>query len=243
MESVNKTTALCLCIIISLLNSCGPKYFVEKSDNEYYKTFQINFDSTIFDKFEFKLRPYHYYKNTKETTSLLSDSTSFIKDNILFHVAADRDILGHNTDHFINKSWFEMELLIENPTHDDLMKEGSIVYIKSSSGKTVNNQEQIKVAHIFAGTVGPKVPLTNGNNQVQLIYITDMKKVLNNKIKDKFKNKKTLAFAVKRLDDKVKVYAVIDIDFKKRSDKSVIYDLTEIFGSELWMNKIENQDQ
>ncbi len=222
------------------LVSCSPTYFSPPTDQELFSTFMTDYDGAKFEKYRFKLMPYHYYKNNRETTSLLSDSTSFIKDNLLFHVAAGEDNISEDRDYFINKSWFELEVSIPKSSEETQLQIGDKVIIKSTAGKTTNGLKLIKVCHIFEGSVGPHIPGSNYKNNIQLIYIDNMKKVIKGKTKDMIIDKRALAFAVEKVKDKIKVYAVIDIGFKRRSDRSVIYDLREIFGSELWMNKINN---
>ena len=231
-------------VLTAIFLGCSPKYFAITGDQGIVDTLGFSIDISECRHYDFSMTPKQYFKNNIQTTSSLSDSSEFIKRNLLFNVNPTDSILDEGS-HFIDRSWFRMDMFIDS--QENQPKEGDKVYIKTMSGKYLlpeekkgddaNNEEgKAKLMYLFFGEVGPTIHENNENNPISLIFINNVYHITKGKTKHKIENKRALAFTVSFKKRRVSVESVIDLNFKKRSDKSVIYDLKHIFGEEIWMN-------
>lgn len=222
--------------------SCTPKYFRIEPDEYMFQELMQLPSLAGYTKYNFTLVPYDYFKKNKLTTALLSDSSIFLKNNLLFHLDSRENYLNQG-ESYLNSSWFRMDAFFEN--QEQGFKEGQNFILRTISGKTqewgVENKiakiEEGKLMYVFKGHVGPTLPLQSQVRNQTMIYIDQVWKISRDKIEEPKKIEKVLAMLVEDHDNFIKVNAVIDINFKRRSEKPIVYDINNIFGESIWMNK------
>ena len=237
--------------VIGLCNSCAPKYFEIVDDCTMFNTLLQSEDSGTphkfndYTKYKFKLVPYEYFKKNKHTTSLLSDSSTFLQKNLLFHLDGSKNQL-EQPENYLNNSWFRMEAFFENI--DTNFITGSEFILRTIAGRNKyaylkNEQDTIvegKLMYVYKGRVGPVVPLEGNLRAQTLLYIDQVWKISRDKVKkDGNDGDKLMAIVVEKKDNHIAINAVIDINYKRRSEKPIIYDLKAIFGEPIWINKTE----
>lgn len=244
-----KKVSIAIILLSALFIGCSPKYFAIPTDQKIVDTIGVSMDLSKSSHYRFIMTPYQYFKNNIQTTSSLSDSSTFMKQNLLFHLNPRDSVLDEGS-HFIDRSWFKMDMFVVSQNAKP--KEGDKVYIKTMSGKYLlpeeklgadanNNIGKAKLMYLYFGEVGPTVQQNNPNNPVSLIYINNVYHITRGKTKHKVKDKRALAFTVDFMDEKISFESVIDLNYKKRSDKSVIYNLKDIFGEAIWMNAVQTE--
>lgn len=231
--------------MLGFIASCSPKYFEIVDDCEMFNVLMPakNFES--YTKYKFKLVPYEYFKKNRHTTTLLSDTSVFLKNNLLFHLDGSKNHLDQ-PENYLNNSWFRMEAFFEDI--DMNFVQGSDFVLRTIAGRNKyaylkDAQDTIqegKLMYVFSGKVGPVVPLEGNVRSQTLLFIDQVWKISRDKVQSEGKmGEHLLAIVADKKANHIAINAVIDINYKRRSEKPIIYDLKAIFGEPIWINETE----
>jgi len=237
-----------ICAMGLLFSGCSPKYFDLGESSNIWQHVDIDLNTDDMYQYALHLEPMYVFKGDKQAVALLSHESTKILENRIFHIDAGKNVLERDEQYCVNQNWHEIDVWVPmNAISGDSLVAGSSVYISSISGKTAGNNRKAKLGYTYTG----KVHQVGGDHQMTqgliLVIIDQVYKVRSNGKKIKVKDvcdKESLCFVVRKQPDgtaltNISVAALIDMGFKKRADKSVIYEMEDIFGEDLEM-KLQN---
>lgn len=205
-------------------------------------------NSVNFTKYSFKITPHLYFKNYKETTTLLSPQSKFINDDLLFNIPIDSNFM--DTKNFINRTWNTIDVYVEkmeNEIDTFHFKEGSKFMIVSTFGRS----DYSKIGDVFKEgkleakqmviMLGRVVKNNTSSEEYNFMVVDEIYNLQG--INKGFKAKEVLidqdgyAFLVQKTIDDLSVWAIIDYGALNQSHKKEIYSLPAQFGEPLLFNR------
>ena len=234
-----------------LFVGCRPKYFEIVSNERIIEALSLDIDFENSKRYRFQLRPAHFFKNNERTSVLVSDSSRFMRSNTLF--TTDPRLFSFNdTPNYIDSSWFRIEVLLENQKPDLANRK---IYIKTLSGKQFDIEERkwmadhgqtvktqgAKLSNIYVGEVTRESSLASSGGQ--LIAIIDQAYRISYDKHKQTHEEPCLAFLFRESERQLVIEAVVDINYRKKGENPVIYDMAAIFGEPLWVNLINEDNE
>ncbi len=235
---------------VVLYSACSPKYF-EFDKNEFAKKVCcvqenpntcLQADINKFDHYQFKLTPFNYFKNNRMTTALFSKNMNFI-DQQLLYVTDPKDsvVTFLNNEDILLNSWYSLDLYLKK--QNNVIENNSEVFIVSTSGKNgANSKELAKGSTVFYGQIHET---SNEKNQKEYIITIShfLRLTHKNRIKTSFKvkdKKHLFSIIVTHHTDSLEylaIKAIIDSGYNRAYDRATIYDMNNLFNSDIWLEK------